>query len=358
MYKLEDIKIVHLEVTQRCQAACPMCDRNQNGGALNPHIDLAELTLNDCKQIFSPGLIKQLTAMYMCGNLGDPIMSDHTLAIMHYFRENNPSMWLSINTNAGARSSQWWQQLAGIINKQGNVIFSVDGLEDTNHIYRQNVQWDKVKDSMQSFIAAGGRARWDFIVFEHNQHQVKEAENLAELWGFEKFTVKKTARFFSTSRSQGKESHQSFNHKGNATINLKKPDIDYQNVALNREEKLIETYGSMDAYYDQTEIRCKVKDEGNIFISAEGIVLPCCWTAGKMYKWYLKDYRKEQIWQFIDAVGKDNLDGRKGLANVFATGIFENIQNSWNKPTCSGGKLKICAQKCGADFDTFSEQFK
>ena len=38
MYKYEDIKEVHLEVTQRCQAACPMCDRNMNGGDDNPHL--------------------------------------------------------------------------------------------------------------------------------------------------------------------------------------------------------------------------------------------------------------------------------------------------------------------------------
>jgi len=53
MYKLEDIRQVHLEVTQKCQAACPMCDRNQNGGDLNPHIDLSELTLEDCENILS-----------------------------------------------------------------------------------------------------------------------------------------------------------------------------------------------------------------------------------------------------------------------------------------------------------------
>ena len=40
MYKLEDIRQVHLEITQKCQAACSMCDRNMNGGALNPHLHL------------------------------------------------------------------------------------------------------------------------------------------------------------------------------------------------------------------------------------------------------------------------------------------------------------------------------
>ena len=60
MYDISDIRTIHLEITQKCQAACPMCDRNQNGGALNPHINLNELTLDDCKNIFKPSFIKQL----------------------------------------------------------------------------------------------------------------------------------------------------------------------------------------------------------------------------------------------------------------------------------------------------------
>ena len=47
MYRYEDIRVIHLENTQNCQASCPMCDRNQNGGAINPHIDLSELTLEE-----------------------------------------------------------------------------------------------------------------------------------------------------------------------------------------------------------------------------------------------------------------------------------------------------------------------
>ena len=139
MYELKDIKVVHLEVTQNCQAACPMCERNIRGEGLNPHLNLDELNLQDCKQIFTPSFIKQLDSMYMCGNYGDPIIAKDTLEIFRYFRNNNPDIWLSMNTNAGARSETWWYDLAQIFGRNGRVIFSVDGLEDTNHIYRQNV---------------------------------------------------------------------------------------------------------------------------------------------------------------------------------------------------------------------------
>ena len=359
MYKYENIKTIHLENTQNCQASCPMCDRNQNGGDLNPHIDLSELTLEDAKRIFEPDFIKQLKTMYMCGNLGDPIVARDTLEIFQYFREHNKNMWLSMNTNAGARDEGWWKELANTFGRMGAVIFSVDGLSDTNHIYRQGVNWSAVERSMRSFTAAGGRARWDFLIFEHNQHQVDEAKALSEQWGFEKFVAKKTGRFM-TASSEKKDSHQAVNRKGKETAQLKKPDEKYQNDAIKQYDKVKEKHGSMDAYYDRAEIHCKVKDEGNLFITAEGLAMPCCWTAGRMYKWWHKDPKVEQVWDFIDAAGgKDAISAKKhGLRAVFDTGIFNRIEDSWTKASVAEGKLKVCSMKCGKEFDPFGAQFK
>ena len=60
--------------------------------------------------------------------------------------------------------------LAETIRRNGNVIFSVYGLEDTNHCIDKMSQWSKVRRAMKSFIEAGGRARWDFLVFDFNEH--------------------------------------------------------------------------------------------------------------------------------------------------------------------------------------------
>ena len=358
MYNISDIKTIHLEITQKCQAACPMCDRNQNGGALNPHINLNELTLDDCKNIFKPDFIKQLKKMYMCGNLGDPIVADDTLEVFEYFRQHNPTMSLSMNTNAGAQKPEWWKKLAKVFGNNGYVIFSVDGLEETNHLYRQNVNWKMVEQSMRAFCDAGGKARWDYLIFEHNQHQVEQARKLSEEIGFESFVSKKTGRFI-TATSQKKEQHQSVNRKGKDTALLKKPEAKYQNKELSKYDSLVDKYGSMDNYYDQAPIICKVAKENSLFITAEGLALPCCWTAGRMYKWWHKDPKVEQIWDHIDGVGgKQFLDATKGLDRVFDTGIFESIQQSWNVQGCNDGKLKVCAMKCGAEFDPFAAQFK
>jgi MoaA/NifB/PqqE/SkfB family radical SAM enzyme len=360
MYKYEEVKVVHLEVTQRCQAACPMCDRNENGGVDNRHLTDADLSLDDCKKIFQPDFIQQLDTMYMCGNLGDPIMAKDTLAIFEYFRAINPQMWLSMNTNGGAQPVSWWQQLAKVLGRHGTVIFSVDGLADTNHIYRQNVIWANIERNMKAFIAAGGRARWDFIVFAHNEHQIDTAKALASEWGVERFQLKKSGRFFTVGDTV-KTAHQSQNRRGQATALIQQPtQIENQNMALLKQAEIEKTYGSMRSYYDSCKINCKVAAERSIFITAEGLLMPCCWTAGRMYKWWQLNPKVEQIWDHIDAAGgKDRINVIVNtLKEVMAGPLLPGIESSWNKPSLSEGKLGVCAMKCGTEFDQFKEQYR
>ena len=53
----------------------------------------------------------------------------------------------------------------------------LDGLEDTNHIYRRYTDWSKIERNAKTFLNAGGKGSWVFIVFKHNEHQVDEAES-------------------------------------------------------------------------------------------------------------------------------------------------------------------------------------
>jgi len=359
MYRYQDIKIVHYEITQRCQAACPMCDRNVNGGKDSPHITNAELSLADAKRIFDVDFIKQLKTFYMCGNLGDPIMANDTLETFKWLRSINPDLWLSMNTNAGAQEESWWKELAETFGRMGTVIFSLDGLEDTNHLYRQNVRWDKVERSYKAFIGAGGRARWDYLIFDHNEHQVELAKQISEEAGFERFQAKKTARFVTT-KLDTKEEHQAKNRKGKETQKLEKPSEKNLNKATKKIDTLIEKHGSMDNYLDKCDIICKVAKEGNIFISAEGLLMPCCWTASRMYKWWHKDPTVEPVWNHINAVGGKEFINTKvhGLKKVFSSGLLQSIENSWSAPSVAEGKLKVCAEKCGAEYDPFKAQFE
>lgn len=355
IYSYDQIRQVHLEPTQRCQASCPMCDRNKNGGEVNQYLTDATLSLEDVKRMFPEDFVRQLNRLYMCGNHGDPIFAPDTLEMVRYFRTVNPKINLSLTTNGGGRSAEWWKELAGIVDQ---VEFSVDGLHDTNHLYRQGVSWSAVENAMDAFCSAGGNAKWTFLVFNYNEHQVEEAERYAKLLGVSKFVAKKSGRFFSTVKLAGKDSHQAITRKGSLAELLSPPtNPKYQNSALSKEESIINFYGSMPKYLDATPIECKASKTKEIYVSAEGFVFPCCWTAGRMYKWW-KALGEEQIWEHIGSDVNSINAKYNTIQSIVDGNMFSSIESSWNKESCASGKLEVCALKCNTEFDTFAAQWQ
>lgn len=343
MYKYKDIKSVHLEMTERCNLACLMCDRNKNGGEVNQYLEGRTLSYDDIYRSFPPSFIKQLKKIYMCGNYGDPILAPNVLETMQYFRSHNSNIFLEIITNGCSKPSMWWRELAKTVDV---VRFGIDGLEDTHKIYRRNAIWSLIIRNAKAYIDAGGKAIWDYLVFGHNEHQIEEARKLAKDLGFDQFVVKKTGRFFSNIKLKGKDEH----------VGLTKPkEATNVNKSLQKEKRIIEKYGSMNAYLDQVEIECKVLKNKEIYISAEGLVFPCCWLAGQMYKWYLPP-KSTQIWELID---KEKISIKsQPLSSIINSDYFDKIKSRWDCCSVDDGKLKTCALKCGKELDQFGDQYK
>jgi MoaA/NifB/PqqE/SkfB family radical SAM enzyme len=192
MYTINQIKDVHLEVTTNCQARCPMCPRRINGGVLNPLMTLTEIDLETFKRWFSIEFIQQLNTLFMCGNLGDPIVAKDCLKILQYLKSVNPSIRLSMHTNGSARTEEWWKSVA---ETNTRAVFGIDGLEDTHSLYRIDTDFKKIIQNASSFIQAGGYAEWHMLVFKHNEHQIDDCRMLADSLGFKTFQIKHTTRF-------------------------------------------------------------------------------------------------------------------------------------------------------------------
>ena len=321
MYKYEEITDVHIELTENCQAACPMCPRTGND-----LLTMSELSLQDIKKLFPVDFIKRLKVISLCGNYGEPIVAADCLEIVKYFRLHNDKAYISINTNAGARNKQWWSELANAIDGKGKVIFGIDGLEDTNHIYRVNVKWQNVMNNAKSFIEAGGRARWDFIAFEHNEHQIEQARETSKQMGFESFRIKKTYRF-------GKKYKK-------LTIKPPKNQPNQTGYLLNNPIE----------YFDKVEIDCQVKKINEIYITAQGLLFPCCWIAHAVYD------KDEQIWQYISKEDINVLNS--SIEEVMSKDILDMIERSWYKNSIKEGKILTCAKFCGKNNNMWESQIK
>jgi hypothetical protein len=126
---------------------------------------------------------------------------------------------------------------------------------------------------------------------------------------------------------------------------------------VNEYDRLVERHGSFQDYLDNTKIKCKSIDTKEIYISAEGLVTPCCWTAGKLFKAYERA-GQNQIWSYLDNELKNINALHRPLREIIEGSFFKNIKRSWNFPSCSQGKSKVCAEKCGIGFDAFGDQWK
>ena len=86
--------------------------------------------------------------VYFNGHLGDPMMNPKIAELAQLTKCRT-----SVTTNGSIGTKETWQTLAQL-GVEGR--FSIDGLEDTNHLYRQDVQWSKVMERAKWFIDAGG----------------------------------------------------------------------------------------------------------------------------------------------------------------------------------------------------------
>lgn len=245
MFDVTELKSIEFELANKCNARCPQCPRYSNGRlitGLNKH----ELFLNDIKKSIAVATIKNLSHVTFKGTTGDPIIARDFLSILTYFKEINPSIKVWIATNGGLHEHEYWQRLAGLLSTHDTVVFGIDGLEDTHHIYRIGTEYHTVIENAKTFIQAGGNAHWQFIKFKHNEHQWTQCQETANQLGFTNFITLHSDRNFAQT----------------------------------------ELYPASDYVRRQPTgcISCQSWNKKEVFVYADGTVYPCCFLGG-MHAW-------------------------------------------------------------------------
>src|SRR6056300_429291 len=144
-------KVIHIEPTSLCNAECPQCARNINGSGLNPNINLGSLDLDWFQKHLDNTALKDIEKIFFCGNMGDPCATPQLIEIITYLKQTKPSLVIGVNTNASLRTAEWFTRLGTLLQgRYDYVVFSIDGLEDTNHIYRKRTQWKKIMDNARA----------------------------------------------------------------------------------------------------------------------------------------------------------------------------------------------------------------
>lgn len=338
MFKYSELRNIHLEITNRCQASCPMCSRNHHGGLENPLISNQDWTIENFKTILTDRVLGQLEGFYFCGNFGDPIINDDLIKMCKHSTDINPNLYIRIHTNGSARSEQWWAELAQSLPKAHNCIFAIDGLEDTHSVYRIGTNYNTILRNARAFINAGGTAEWAFIKFKHNEHQVKRAEELAKEIGFARFTQKDSARFVAT------EKFPVYSKTGETQYYLQPPTgSDMTHIT----QEIIDNYKQI---VEASEINCYVIGTKEIYIDAYKNIMPCCFLASIPYNYISSDDVAKEIKEEIHSQYGDlitELGNTNGLEHSIEQVInSKSWQSVWDK-YWNEKKLITCARTCG-----------
>lgn len=368
MYEQRYVKRLHIELSSRCNASCPACSRNQSGGPVVSDLELTDLSLEDIKRMVPVEIAKNLVGINYCGNVGDPGMAPDLFEILEYFREQSPNIVQQIRTNGGMRNAKFWTKLGNFFAKQpppkndhlfslAGIVFSVDGLEDTNHIYRRGVKWEKLIENMRAYSATGAFAIWEWLLFEHNQHQVEEARALAKELNFH-FVVKNPLGFGEyegkatginvygkegdfeytiwPSNFQGKKEGPEFGSK-----------VDF-NFISNRVPELNDFSRELEK---NSTIVCKSiehRESQEIYISANGYMLPCCFLGG-VFGQFSSSYSRYQFNSMINKYGLEvfNLKNKSILDIIKGSEFSKFFIDGWKADTIENGKLLFCLETCG-----------
>ncbi len=333
--KLTDLKFLMIDITSRCNLTCPGCARLMSADD-PPNFPKAELSLKQLEQIFKDIKNGQLKNVLLSGNYGDASNHSDLHGVIDFFKSKEVNeIW--IYTNGSFRDNSWWGKLGKKLNSEGDrVHFSIDGLAETNSMYRTNSNFEKIISNVKSFIELGGKAQWDFILFDHNKHQAEDAKTLARELGFVSFNLKQTRRFLNPD-----------------IINKMSPKEVKENQGAQNILALIDEYGSWEKYLNETPIKCKFKSDSAVFLDFSGNLWPCTWIGAPIY--YNKNNTQyDELMKLYTKYGTNfNSVIENDLSKVLNHPWFENnLCNSWEPvDKREYDRISLCGKTCGEKYE-------
>ena len=185
---LQGKRRLNIDSSSRCNLLCPGCYRTRTVSAEDKPWQIMDMPMEYFQSLVRPE--NKLDALTYNLTLSDPIYSGVFLEQLEYLSKQDNPPRIFISTNGSGRKEKYWRKLAKLLKPRDVIEFAVDGLEDTNHIYRVNAKWDSIINGMRVVKEYGKcSVGWRFIVFEHNYHQVDEARQQAKLLHLDKFHV-------------------------------------------------------------------------------------------------------------------------------------------------------------------------
>jgi MoaA/NifB/PqqE/SkfB family radical SAM enzyme len=295
---------LHIEPTSRCPLECPACPRTTWKEITKKPVAKNDLSLDALSKFLDCESGAAVDRLLLCGDYGDAIYYPELFNLIKRFRHKR----FDIRTNGSFRTKEFWLELADLLTKDDVIVFGIDGLEDTNHLYRKNSNWESIMTGLEIMVKSPATVKWQTIAFAFNQNSLQDIKSFAESKGAEFFAMK--------------------THR-------------YGDNKLIPEGKLVETTHSWrDEFANNEPIIIEPRCDITKVVTSEGYYLPCDWLRNPL-TWYKSDiWKNRKDWFDKMSIDQINLDQGNELINKWKQLVID-------KGNAGSPKLDhLCKMKC------------
>lgn len=330
---IEDVVTLQVEPTSHCNAKCPHCPRFdvthheifESTGLLHPDLTLTHIDVNSVLDNLDLDRMHNLSKVVIEGDKGDPMMHPQIEKLIDAFCLSPSQPIVTLSTNGSIRNKQWWSSLAKKGYKNLQVIFSIDGLADTNHLYRIAIDFNRIMENVSAFIDSGGTAIWKLIAFKHNHHQISDIKQLSRDLGFAALFVRQC----DVNRFKNLDKWPVIVDKN--THWIEPIHIDEETLIFSK----LPTAKKKPLSWNNKRI-CPNLAQGHLYITHQNQVIPCCMMHFDTQLKYPGTDRLKELCQ-----GFENIDlSIHRLQNILKSDFYARnlrnsfVENQWHE-TCS-----------------------
>lgn len=333
------VERLQFELSNVCNLNCIGCvrtDENFNGS--KESITSPEyISKETFEKIISAPEFKTVKYIAFCGSIDEAVAHPEFLEfikiIIRCGIEMNKKFTMQMHTNGSLKNTAFWREL-GLLLKENKhlldhiVMFNIDGLEDTNHIYRHGSNWLKIMENSQAIIDTGANVNWQYIVFPWNEHQVKEAHELS---------IKKSFKAFFTRQNRAPEKVKQWSNNSKVNVYFE------QKVDMNQHVKNNLNGNSL-------QIECPTQKENIYFIDYKSRLWPCCFIPGA----FIIDHDKTQhltnrlFTRYDDSTWNDT--SKHTISDIISHRFYqEDLVDSWesnNHDVQYKDRIYVCSVNC------------
>ncbi len=317
MWNCSTVEWIDIEVTSYCGLKCPGCLREQLGKYIEPYLNKDKLSLDLLKEKINKEVFPNLKTINFCGSIDEPMAHPEIQKIAEWV--TGMGCFLNINTSGSLRLPKFWNNFGSFLSSYPHsILFGIDGVGETSERYRVGSDWKLVRNNARAFIQSGGKAVWQFIAFEWNEHQIEDARNESMREGFDGF------RLIWSHRDKSGEVRKDSSKRSDDTLSglPTEPSSPIHNLS------------------------CRYLQKKRLFLSHKGYLLPCCHlnsdTLKVMYGNYDADPQYALLWQ---TEGQENINiNKRNIPEILDSDYFHGIIDSWNTQPLSRC-ISTCSNK-------------